>query len=114
MTIFQKRVFDIVKKIPRGQVLSYAEVSWRLGSKDSARAAGNALNKNHDKQVPCHRVVRSDGRVGGFNGGEARKIALLKAEGVRVENGKMINIITNLPQPSLKGGSKKFHSFRRG
>lgn len=90
MTTFQKRVFEVVKKIPRGQVLSYAQVSWRLGSKDSARAVGNALNKNHDKAVPCHRVVRSDGCVGGFRSGTERKIELLKKEGVKIKKGKII------------------------
>jgi len=61
-----------------------------LGNKNLARAVGNALNKNRDKAVFCHRVVRSDGRVGGFNGGEAKKIALLKAEGVKIEKGRII------------------------
>lgn len=89
MTIFQKKVFETVKKIPRGRVLSYAEVAGRLGNPDSARAVGNALNKNRDQAVPCHRVIRSDGRVGGFNGGEARKIALLKKEGVKIEKGRV-------------------------
>lgn len=90
MTIFQKKVYEVVKKIPRGKVLSYAQVSWRLGSRGSARAVGNALNKNHDKAVPCHRVIRSDGRVGGFNGGTAKKIKLLEAEGVKIEKGRII------------------------
>lgn len=90
MTIFQNKVYEVVKNIPRGQVLSYAEVSWRLGSKGSARAVGNALNKNRDKAVPCHRVVRSDWRVGGFNSGTAKKIALLEKEGVKIKNGKIV------------------------
>ena len=90
MTEFQQKVFKVVRSIPRGKVLSYAEVSWRLDSKDSARAVGNALNKNRDKTVPCHRVIRSDGRVGGFNGGTAKKIKLLEAEGIKIKNGRII------------------------
>lgn len=90
MTIWQKRVFNLVKKIPRGQVLTYGEVARRLGNKNSARAVGNALNKNRDKAVPCHRVVRSGGRVGGFYWGTARKIKLLKSEGVKIANGKIL------------------------
>ncbi|HRY52274.1 MAG TPA: MGMT family protein [Candidatus Portnoybacteria bacterium] len=89
MTIWQKRVFNIVKNIPRGQVLTYGEVAQKLGNKNLARAVGNALNKNRDKAVPCHRVVRSDGRVGGFNRGSAEKIELLKSEGVKIINGKI-------------------------
>lgn len=90
MTIWQKRVFKIVKKIPPGKVLTYGEVARRLGDKNLARAVGNALNKNCDKAIPCHRVVRGDGRVGGFNRGEELKIRLLKGEGVRIEKGKIV------------------------
>ncbi|MBU3901256.1 MGMT family protein, partial [Patescibacteria group bacterium] len=49
-----------------------------------------ALNKNCDKAIPCHRVVRGDGRVGGFNLGTRKKIAILKREGVRIEKGKIV------------------------
>ncbi|MBU4142608.1 MGMT family protein [Patescibacteria group bacterium] len=90
MTIWQKRVFKIVKKIPQGKVLTYGEVARRLGDKNLARAVGNALNKNCDKAIPCHRVVRGDGRVGGFNLGTRKKIAILKREGVRIEKGKIV------------------------
>ena len=88
-TPFQKRVYEAVKKIPRGQVLSYQEVAGRLGELGAARAVGNALNRNFNKEVPCHRVVRSDGSVGGYRRGTAKKIEILKKEGVKIINGKI-------------------------
>ncbi|MEK7160437.1 MAG: MGMT family protein [Patescibacteria group bacterium] len=96
ITDFQKRVFIVARNIPRGQVLTYGEVARRLGDKNLARAVGNALNKNRDSKVFCHRVVRSDGRVGGFNSGMARKIKLLRGEGVKIKKGRIIS-------PFLKG-----------
>ncbi|MBU2219710.1 MGMT family protein [Patescibacteria group bacterium] len=82
---FSNGVYSVVKKIPRGKVLTYGEVAQKLGGKNLARAVGNALNKNRDKLIPCHRVVRSDGRVGGFNFGTARKIKLLKKENIKIK-----------------------------
>jgi len=90
MTRFRKAVYKIVKKISRGQVLTYGQVAEKLGNKKLARAVGNALNKNRDKTVFCHRVVRSDGRVGGFNSGTEKKIKLLKEEGVRIEKERIM------------------------
>jgi len=89
MTDFKKQVFAVVKKIPKGKVLTYGQVAQKLGNKNLARAVGNALNKNHNKSVPCHRVVRGDGRVGGFNRGIKNKIVILKKEGVKIINGKI-------------------------
>ena len=81
LTNFQNKVYAVVKRIPRGQVLTYQQVAVRIGQAGAARAVGNALNKNTFCRVPCHRVIRSDGRIGGFNRGTADKAALLKQEG---------------------------------
>jgi O-6-methylguanine DNA methyltransferase len=63
---FEKRVYGAVLTIPAGQVRSYAWVAGRTGSPKAARAVGNALNKNpYAPAVPCHRVIRSDGSIGG-------------------------------------------------
>lgn len=78
---FSNGVYEIVKKIPRGKVLTYKQVAVKLGNTGLARAVGNALNKNRDKKVPCHRVIRSDGNLGGYNGGKKKKFLLLKKEG---------------------------------
>lgn len=79
---FKEKVLDIVRKIPKGKVMTYKEVAMRAGGPMAARAVGNFMKGNYDKTVPCHRVVRSDGKVGDYNrGGSRAKIALLKKEG---------------------------------
>lgn len=89
MTEFEKRVYDIVKKIPRGKILTYKQVAVKLGNVDLARAVGNALNKNRDSKVPCHRVIRSDGKIGGYAHGTGKKIAILKKEGVKIKSSRV-------------------------
>jgi O-6-methylguanine DNA methyltransferase len=78
---FSERVLKIVTLIPRGKTLSYKKVAVLAGSPNACRAVGNILNKNYRHQIPCHRVIRSDGSPGGYNRGEKRKIKLLKKEG---------------------------------
>ena len=78
--LFQEKVFNIVKKIPEGKVLTYKEVAILAGRPKAFRVVGNILNKNYDVKIPCHRVIRSDGRVGGYNRGFENKIILLKKE----------------------------------
>ncbi len=80
MTPFQRAVFAVVKTIPTGSTLTYAQVAERIGKPHAARAVGNALNTNYDADIPCHRVVRSDGTMGGYNRGEAAKRKLLQKE----------------------------------
>lgn len=77
---FQDQVYAVVKKIPKGKVMTYKEVAERVGKPKSYRAVGNALNKNFDPSIPCHRVVRSDGKTGGYNRGEKAKIEILRKE----------------------------------
>lgn len=79
---FSNKVLDVTRKIPRGRVLTYSGVAIRAGSPRAHRAVGNILNKNYDSKIPCHRVIRSDGALGGYNRGVARKKLLLKREGV--------------------------------
>src|SRR3989344_4230156 len=78
---FRDRVLSIIKNIPQGNVLTYKEVAKRAGNAKASRAVGNILNKNYDPSIPCHRVIRSDGKTGGYNRGARRKVALLKKEG---------------------------------
>lgn len=80
MTLFQKKVYEVVKRIPRGKVLTYAQVASRIGNPRAVRAVGSALNKNYDPAIPCHRVIRSDGGVGNYNRGAVKKLQLLKME----------------------------------
>lgn len=81
-TPFQQLVLDVVAAIPPGQTLSYREVAVRVGRFRAARAVGNAVGANRTPVVvPCHRVVRSDGSIGGFSGGAGWKERLLVIEG---------------------------------
>jgi len=80
---FFQKVLAVVAKIPRGQVLTYQEVARRAGRPRAYRAVGNILNKNFDREIPCHRVIRSDGKLGGYNRGVRKKAEILHKEGVR-------------------------------
>lgn len=82
---FKSKVFKIVKNIPKGKVLTYKEVAQKSGSPKAYRAVGNILNKNFDPQIPCHRVIRSDDKIGGYNRGTKTKKNLLKSEGVTIK-----------------------------
>ena len=82
MSAFQEKVYNVVRKIPKGETLTYRQVAEKAGSPRAARAVGNILNKNYNPKIPCHRVVRSDGRVGGYNRGTKKKRELLKKEGI--------------------------------
>ena len=80
-------MYCAVKDIPKGRVATYAEIARATGVPRAARAVGNALNKNIFADVPCHRVVRSDGTIGEYAAGTAEKIKVLMSEGVDVNNG---------------------------
>ena len=62
--------------------MTYKQVAELAGKRRAWRAVGNILNKNRDKKIPCHRVIRSDGSIGGYNLGVGKKAFLLKKEGV--------------------------------
>lgn len=78
ITRFQQKVFKIVKKIPKGNTMIYGEIAKQL--KTSARAVGQALKKNFNPKIPCHRVIMSNGKIGGYNRGVKKKILMLKKE----------------------------------
>ena len=85
LTDFEKKVYRAVSKIPKGETRSYKWVAAKIGKPKAYRAVGNALNKNpYTGKVPCHRVIRSDGAIGGFARGLARKVKMLKSEGCDV------------------------------
>ena len=80
VTEFQKRVFAIVRKIPKGKTTTYKAIAKTLNT--NPRAVGQALKKNkYYKNIPCHRVIKSDGTLGGYNRGIKKKRELLKKEG---------------------------------
>jgi methylated-DNA-[protein]-cysteine S-methyltransferase len=84
-TDFQKSVWRGLLTIPPGEIITYAELARRIGRPSAVRAVANAVGKNPlAPAIPCHRVVRSDGGLGGYSGkgGIETKIKLLAAEGV--------------------------------
>ena len=92
---FRRNVYEALLDVPEGNVTTYGALARRIGCA-SAQAVGGALRNNpFAPEVPCHRVVASDGTIGGFNGHRdgphiARKIELLRAEGVVIEKGKVV------------------------
>jgi O-6-methylguanine DNA methyltransferase len=93
---FDEKVWNLMKLIPRGRVTTYGLIAKKLNTK-AYRAVGNACRRNpYAPRIPCHRVVRSDGTVGGFGGKTSgptvnRKITLLRKERVEIRNGKVAN-----------------------
>ena len=83
LTDFTIRVLRATEKIPVGQVITYESLAKAIGMPKAARAVGNALNKNpFVPYVPCHRVIKSDGSLGGYGSGTKKKIEILRKEGV--------------------------------
>lgn len=82
-----KKVYEVLKKVPKGRITTYGELAG--AGKTSPRAVGALMRANKNSAVPCHRVVCSDGSTGGFNKGIRKKIAMLRAEGVKIEKGKI-------------------------
>lgn len=83
MSEFSHKVYQIVKAIPRGEVKNYRQVAEAAGQPRAYRAVGRILSRNYDPTIPCHRVIRSDGRTGGYNRGIEAKRQLLQKEGWR-------------------------------
>ncbi len=82
MQTFKEKVLQIVGKIPKGKVMTYKQVAEKAGSPGAARAVGSIMKANFNTKIPCHRVIRSDGKVGEYNrGGSTEKLRKLRAEG---------------------------------
>ena len=84
-TVFQLKVWNYLKKIPRGKVITYLDLAKAIKMPKAVRAVANAVGKNpYPPKIPCHRVIRSDGKLGGYSapGGIKTKEKLLKMEGI--------------------------------
>ncbi len=84
-TKFQLKVWNYLKKIPKGSVKNYLQMAKGIGKPLAVRAVANAIGKNpYSPRIPCHRVIRSDGKIGGYSGkgGIFTKKLLLKKEGI--------------------------------
>ena len=83
MDNFTAKVKSVVKQIPRGSIMTYKEVATAVGNPKASRAVANVMANNYDLKIPCHRVIRSNVGLGGYNrGGTIKKRAILIAEGV--------------------------------
>ncbi len=97
MSQFNQKVYDLLIKVPAGKITTYKIIAEALETK-AYRAVGSALKNNPDApRIPCHRVIKSNGNIGGFNGKTSgkeirRKIKLLKEEGVKIEKGQIQNL----------------------
>ena len=97
-------VYALTSKIPEGMVGTYGDIAKALGREGSSRVIGRILHINpYAPRVPCHRVVRSNGRVGGFAKGVRSKIEMLEAEGVKVSNG----IVVDFQKVRFRGFSER-------
>jgi len=85
MSEFQDRVLKFVAMVPKGKVTTYKELARAMGNPRAYRAVANAVARNPQPiKIPCHRVVRSNGEIGGYRLGVRRKIMLLVSEGIEV------------------------------
>jgi len=85
ISLFARHVYRQCRRIPRGRVTTYGDLAASLGQPGSVRAVGQALHRNpFAPQVPCHRVVRQNGEVGGYASGSAAKKKRLRAEGITI------------------------------
>ncbi|MDQ3075872.1 MAG: MGMT family protein [bacterium] len=79
---FKEKVLDVARQIPKGKIMTYKEVAKKAGNIKASRTVGSFMKNNYDDTVPCHRVIRSDGKIGDYNrGGQSAKTKLLKKEG---------------------------------
>ena len=89
---FDQRCYDLLLQIPRGKVTTYREIAHALGTK-AYRAVGQAMNRNPNLvEVPCHRVVKSNGELGGYASGSVTKLELLRQEGVDVSEDGQVDL----------------------
>jgi len=96
ITKFQKRVYELCKRVPKGRVTTYKAIAKKMGTK-AYRAVGTALNRNPfgilncsgKNMVPCHRVVAINGKLDGFAHGLRKKAELLKKESIKIKNNKI-------------------------
>ena len=88
----EHRVYGKLLKVPKGKVTTYSELAKAVGLKNGQRAIGRIMNKNpFPVIVPCHRVILSNGKIGGYAWGENVKTNMLSKEGIKIKNGKILD-----------------------
>ena len=89
----EEKVYKKLLEVPRGMVTTYGELAKAVGIKNGQRVIGRIMNKNpYPVIVPCHRVIKSDGKIGEYAWGEKIKISMLSKEGVKIKNGKIVDL----------------------
>ena len=88
-----KKIYKKLLEVPKGKITTYGELAKAVGFKNGQRAVGKIMNKNpYPVIIPCHRVVKSDGKVGGYAYGEEIKSDMLTREGIVIKNGKILDL----------------------
>jgi len=93
----QQKIYKKLLKVPKGQITTYGDLAKAVGLKNGQRVVGQIMNKNpYPVIIPCHRVVMSTGKIGGYAYGEHVKTKMLNDEGIQIENGKIVNLKNTL------------------
>jgi methylated-DNA-[protein]-cysteine S-methyltransferase len=88
----EHRVYKKLLEVPKGKVTTYSELAKAVGLKNGQRSIGRMMNKNpFPVIIPCHRVILSDGKIGGYAWGEKIKTNMLSKEGIKIKNGKILD-----------------------
>ncbi len=89
----EQKIYKKLLEVPKGQITTYGELAKAVGLKNGQRIIGKIMNKNpYPIIIPCHRVVMSTGKIGGYAYGEHVKIKLLNDEGIQIKNGKILDL----------------------
>ena len=89
----EEKIYKKLLEVPKGQITTYGELAKAVGLKNGQRIVGKIMNKNpYPVIIPCHRVVMSTGKIGGYAFGEHIKIKLLNDEGIQIKNGKILDL----------------------
>jgi len=88
-----EKIYKKLLQVPKGQITTYGELAKSVGLKNGQRVVGKMMNKNpYPVIIPCHRVVMSTGKIGGYAYGENVKTKMLNDEGIKIQNGKIIDL----------------------
>lgn len=88
-----KKIYKKLLEVPKGKITTYGELAKAVGLKNGQRAVGKIMNKNpYPVIIPCHRVIKSDGKIGGYAYGEKIKSNMLSKEGIKIQNGKILDL----------------------
>jgi len=89
----EEKVYKKLLEVPKGKITTYGDIAKAIGLKNGQRIIGKIMNKNpYPVIVPCHRVVKSDGKIGGYAWGEKVKAKMLSNEGIKIKNGKILDV----------------------